>query len=93
MIHYTVKTNNCYLLAVTLIKYRIPFEFRPTKMYLKRKWRNPYGASVFEIDLVKDGEISDPGVVNISIADILQDIASKPRGEGFSLDIIHQFEY
>lgn len=93
MIHYTVKVNNPYLLALTLVKMRIPFEFNPTQKYRKKNWKNGFGNSVFEIDLLIDGESGDKGVDQISIADILFEISKSPRGEGFQMTIIHQHEY
>lgn len=91
MIHYTVSTNKPYLLACMLVDMRIPFDFNPTQKYNIKKWKNGYGASVFEIDLPNQGEVMSTN--GISLADVLYNISQKPNGAQFKLTIIHQHEY
>lgn len=91
MIHYTVKANKPFVLAGVLINNRIPFEFNPTQKFGKKKWKNGYGSSVFEIDLLLDGEGS--GGEEISLADLLYQISQRPNGKGFELTILSKHEY
>lgn len=93
MIHYTVKANKPYLLATILVDMRIPFEFNPTKKYGIKKWKNGYNGSVFEIDLLKDGEGPNPDSREASLADIMYNISQRPNGTSFELTIISQYEY
>ena len=84
MIHYTVSTNKPYLLACMLVDMRIPFDFNPTQKYNNKKWKNGYGASVFEIDFPDTG---------CSIADVMYNVSQRPNGALFKMTIISQYEF
>lgn len=92
MIHYTVKVNNPVLFALVLVRQRIPFEFNPTQKFGKKKWKNGYGASIFELELIRDCDTSSPKE-QIGLANILYDISQMPRGKNFEMTILNQYEY
>jgi hypothetical protein len=85
MIHYTVSTNKPYLLACTLVDMRIPFDFNPTQKYNNKKWKNGYGASVFEIDLPDEG--------GPQVSDIMFNVSQRPNGDKFKMTIYTKYEY
>lgn len=48
---YTVYATNLYVVASVLVNNRIPFTFRPHKMYRVDGFRSPFGRSTIDMEL------------------------------------------
>lgn len=84
------KASNLFPIVATLMFLKVPFEFRPNKRYNNNKWKNGFGASVIEFDLLAEGEGRETG--ELSIADILFHLNEKYNNT-FHFTILQELKY
>lgn len=79
---YTIYATNLYVVASVLVNNRIPFTFRPHKMYKVNSYRSPFGRSTIDMEL---------DTRYITIADIMYYMNEK-YGDTFEFEIINEIE-
>lgn len=79
---YTIYATNLYVVASVLVNNRIPFSFRPHKMYKVNGFRSPFGRSTIDIEL---------DTKYMTIADILYFLNEKYGGT-FDFEIISEID-
>lgn len=49
--YYTIYASNLYAVAATLVHLRVPFTFRPHKVFKNKNLKSPYGKSTIDFEL------------------------------------------
>lgn len=78
--YYTIYARNLYAVAATLVHLRVPFNFRPHKIFGDKDIKSPFGKSTIDLEL--DDKY-------LTIADVLFEMNEK-YGSTFNFEIISE---
>lgn len=77
---YTIYAKNLYVVAATLVHMRIPFTFRPHKMFNDKTLKSPYKRSTIDLELDEE---------RVTMSDVLYEMNNK-YGDTFEFEILSE---
>ena len=78
--YYTIYATNLYAVAATLVHLRVPFNFRPHKVFRNKDLKSPFGKSTIDLELDES---------YMTISDILYHLNEK-YGSTFDFEILSE---